>query len=372
MHDTLSGELFKVEIPDLPWLMAENDRRRVDQERMGVSPGDTRLLEWEWFVDVFWYYYYLTPIGEVLSRGDTPFWHESHPFSFKIYPFYGSRVYPFVSDFIDQNKYINRIITTHEMVKMRAAKGLLMIPNSALGDNDEKYFAERWAIPGGVIVYQEKAGIPPPAQVSASSVGMGDYEMLQVQLKLLEDISGVHGAMQGVTPRSGTPASLYAQETQNSVNSLTDVLESFKDFLLVRDMKLMKVIQQYYTERRYVKVAGKQGSGVYYDPEAVRDAELNLIITENSSTTASKMAMNEFLMALFSSGKLDLKELLQVGNFPFSDKLMQVIESREAAMAEGEPATGAMLPPELQAQVAAGMDPRALQMLGGMTGQKRY
>jgi hypothetical protein len=38
--------------------------------------------------------------------------------------------------------------------------------------------------------------------------------MLSIQLKLLEDISGVQGALQGKAPSAGTPASLYATGTK--------------------------------------------------------------------------------------------------------------------------------------------------------------
>jgi hypothetical protein len=367
VHDTLNGELYKVEVGEAGKLRAENARREADQLAAGVLPGDTRLLEWEWFVDVYWRFYYLTPLGEVLQEGETPFWHGSHPFAFKVYPFYNGRVYPFVSDFIDQNKYINRIITTHELVKMRAAKGLLMVPRSALGDNNEDYFEQRWAIPGRVVVYEAKPGIPAPTQVSSSSVGVGDYEMLQIQLKMLEDISGVHGAMQGVQPNAGTPAALYAQQMQNSVTSLSDILESFNDFRVTRDTKLMQTIQQFYTDKRYVKVAGKENRGVVYDPAMVRDAEFDLSITEGTSTPAYRMVMNDFLMTLFSSGQLSLEELLQAGSFPFADKLLQLVESRKQAMAGGQAAAGPLATPEIMEQVARGMDPRAREMLESIT-----
>ena len=37
---------------------------------MGVSPENMRLLEYEWFVDNYWYYYFLSPHGDVLDEGE--------------------------------------------------------------------------------------------------------------------------------------------------------------------------------------------------------------------------------------------------------------------------------------------------------------
>ena len=100
VHDKLTGELQKFEIDELKLIKAENNKRIQEQGAQGVQPDDMKLLDYEWFIDNYWYYYYMTPTGEVLKEGETPYWHESHPYSFKIYPFYNGRVYPFVSDFI--------------------------------------------------------------------------------------------------------------------------------------------------------------------------------------------------------------------------------------------------------------------------------
>ncbi|MDR0768601.1 MAG: hypothetical protein LBE71_01650, partial [Dysgonamonadaceae bacterium] len=102
VHDRLTGDFYKIEIEDVATLEAENRERIAKQSAIGVAPEDMKLIEYKWTVDNYWYFYYLSPQGDVLMEGETPFWHKSHPYSFRLYTFYDEQVFPFVSDFIDQ------------------------------------------------------------------------------------------------------------------------------------------------------------------------------------------------------------------------------------------------------------------------------
>lgn len=352
VHDRLTGEYYKVEVEDEKLLIQNNQARRFEQLQAGVAEADLRLLEFEWFVDNYWYFYFLTPQGHVLKEGETPYWHDSHPYSFKVYPFYNGRVYPFVGDFIDQNKYINRLITMQDFIMKNSAKGLLMFPEESIPSNmtmDE--VAEEWTSFNGIIYYKAKE-LPSghqPKQIITNSTQTGAYDMLQLQLKLLEDISGVHGALQGQSASSGTPASLYMQQVQNSATSLTDIFESYKDLREDRDSKVMKLIQQFYTNTRYINIVGKDTKTIVYDPTKVRNIEFDLAITESASTPALRMVMNDFLMQIFTAGQITLEELLQNGAFPFADKLLQSISSRKEQMQQGQP--GQIMTPDLMNQI---------------------
>lgn len=94
----------------------------------------------------------------------------------------------------------------------------------------------------------------------------------------------------------------------------------------------MKTIQQFYSDNRYLNLAGNNyGKEIStYTPEEVRNTEFDLSIAETLSTPALRMASNEFLMALFRSGKISLEMLLQNGAFPFADKLLQAIHQSQA------------------------------------------
>ena len=351
VHDRLKGEYYKAEVNDEKILEAENQRRVQEQSQQGVLPENYKLLEYEWFIDNYWYYYYITPTGEVLKEGETPFWHGSHPYSFKVYPFYNGRVYPFVGDFIDQQRYINRIITMQDFISKASAKGVLMMPIGSKPDNiSEEHYAAQWAEYDSVMYYEPKPGVPMPQQIITNSTQTGLYDMLSVQLKMLEDVSGVQGALQGQAPSAGTPAALFMQQTQNSQTSLIDLFESFRDLRETRDMKNLKLIQQSWEDVKYINLVGQDAKDVVYTPSEVRNMEFDITITESTSTPAYRMIMNDFLMQLFSAGQLSVEDLLKTGSFPFADKLLQSIESRKQEAANQQP-IGQVVPPEVQQQI---------------------
>ena len=344
VHDTLNGDFYKAELNEKLSLDTENNKRVQEQSAAGIAPEDMRLINYEWLMDNYWYYYYLSPQGDVLKEGETPFWHGSHPYSFKVYPFYDNQVFPFVGDIIDQQRYINRLIMLQDFVTRSSAKGVLAIDEESIPEGSSpKDFADEWAVFNGVIVYTSKGNSRPPQQIVSNSTQLGVTEMLSIQLKLLEDISGVQGALQGRAPSSGTPASLYAQQVQNSATSLTELFESFRELREARDTKNMKLIQQFYTEPRYINIAGSSArrEQVLYTPETVRNSEFDLSIVESTSTPAYRMVMNEFLMNMWQAGAINVKQVLENGSFPFADKLLQSIkayeEEAQQAGAQGEP-----------------------------------
>jgi len=351
VKDRLKGKLYKVEIEDEDKLIAENQKRVIEQSSLGVSSENMKLLEYEWFIDSYWYYYFLTPTGHVLLEGETPFWHQEHPYSFRIYPFYNGKVYPFVNDYIDQQDYINRIIMMQDMVMRHTAKGILMFPEECKPDNmtmDE--IADQWAQYDGVIYYKPKPGVPAPQQIIINSSNTGNYDMLNVQLKMFQDVSGIQGAMQGQKTAAGTPASLFMQQAQNSQTALIDVFEHFKEIREERDFKNMKLIQQYYNEEKYININGRLSDEIIYRPEEVQNAEYDVKIEESTSTPVYRMIMNEWLMQLQQQQQITLDEMLQLGTIPMGDKLRQIIQSRQdnAQMNGAE-----MQAPQVQEQINA-------------------
>jgi hypothetical protein len=370
VHDRLTGDFYKVETEDAPTLDAENEMRVAEQAANGVEPENMKLIKYEWFVDNYWYFYYLSPHGDVLQEGETPFWHKSHPYSFRVYPFYDGQVFPFVSDFIDQQRYINRLIMLQDFVIRSSAKGVLAIHQDSIPEGmTPRDFANEWAVFNGVIVYTGKAGTPMPQQIVSNSTNMGLTDMLSIQLKLLEDISGVQGALQGKAPSAGTPASLYMQQVQNSTTSLIELFESYRELREERDNKNLKLIQQFYSEPRYINIVGKgvNPKTMLYDPNTVRNSEFDLSITESSATPAYRMVMNDFLMQIFSTGQITLVELLENGSFPFSDKLIQSVKLRGEQMQNAQATTGGTMPPiapgDVSGQIQAGTSPVIQQML---------
>lgn len=239
-RDRRSGRLFTADEADEKKLVSENRRR--------MALGETALIEMEWFTDEIWRYTFMTPDGIVLRRGDSPYAHGSHPYVFKAYPYIDGEIHSFVSDIIDQQKLTNRLISMYDWILRASAKGVLLFPEGSLPDGaDIGDIADEWGRFNGVIVYRPRAGVPLPQQVSSKSADIGITGLLEIQMKMMEDISGVNGALQGKLDSNSMSGTLYDQQTRNSLTALADLMKSFNDFVTDATTKDISNIRQYYT-----------------------------------------------------------------------------------------------------------------------------
>ena len=362
-HDYNNGDIYKIEIEDYNEMVVGVNARRLEQGlAQGMKREDIPMIEAKWFIDDYWYYYYLTPFGDILREGETPYEHKSHPYVFKAYPFIDGEIHGFVADVIDQQRYVNRLITLNDWIMRASAKGLLIFPEDCLPKGmDISEIADEWSRFNGVIVIR-KGAKNLPQQVANNATNIGITELLNLQLKLVEDISGVNGSLQGKPGYSGMSASLYSQQTQNATTSLLDLLDSYSTFVVDGAYKDVKNIQQYYDSKRVFNIAGKSGAQVEYDPKKIRDVEFDLSITESTTTPAYRQMANDFLMEIWRTGQISLQQLLEHGNFPFSDELIQSLQSQQEAVAQGETPQG--LSPQLQQQIQqqAPANPQAMKM----------
>lgn len=367
-HDYNNGDIYKVDIEDYQEYVEEENANRLQRGlEAGMPADDIPMIEAEWFVDDYWYYYFITPFGDILQEGESPYAHGEHPYTFKFYPFIDGEIHSFVEDVIDQQRYVNRLITLYDMLMRTSAKGMLLCPEDCLPDSmtwDD--ISESWARVGSIVVYKPDNMGNIPQQVTTNSTNIGIQDLLQFQLKFFEDISGVNGALQGKDGFAGTSGSLYAQQTQNATMSLLDILECFSQFVIDGAYKTVKNMQQYYDTKRTFNIVGRAGEIVLYDPKKIRDVEFDLNITESTATPAYRQMANDFLMQLWNAQAISLEQLLQVGDFPFGDELLQAVKSQQQDIKNGRMPQD--LSPGLQEQLAqySQSNPRAQAMLGQM------
>lgn len=368
-HDYQNGDIFKIDEEDyVRVVLAENEERIRMAKEVGMPEEEVPLIKATWFVDDYWYFYYLSPFGDILREGETPYEHGSHPYVFKAYPFIDGEIHSFVADVIDQQRYTNRLITLYDWIMRASAKGVLMMPEDSLPDGvsiDD--IAESWTEFNGVIVYRPSKSGKVPEQVANNSTNIGIAELLNMQLKFFEDISGVTGALQGKPGYSGESASHYNQQTENATKSLLDLLECFSCFVVDGAYKDVKNMQQFYDTKRVFNIAGRSGAQIEYDPKKIRDVEFDLSITESTSTPAYRHLANDMLMQLYQSQAISVEQLLEHGDFPFADELLQSIKSQKEQLAQGRVPDG--LSPQLlqQAQQNANME-TVNQLHGAMQG----
>jgi hypothetical protein len=322
---------FRRELGDTNDLLRTNRERKRMYEDAGVPEKERAYIRtWE-IEDSYWQYCFMAPDGTVLCEGESPYDFHSHPFTLKLYPFINGEIHPYMGNIIDQQRYINRLIVMHDMAARSAAKGVTIVPRSALGNLTPQEFAEQWTAYDGLIFYDPDPKFPNlrPEVITSSAVQIGTYELLQMQLNLIRDISNVSGALQGKTPSAGTSAARYSQETQNATTSLYTILHDMTSFTESVAEKKVEVIKQFYEDGRLVYNKDNTGQ-LEYDALSARDVMFKISVKEAGATAAYQAEVNEYAGKLLEMGLINIKQYLQSVNLPFGDSLLQQIETEEA------------------------------------------
>lgn len=356
VHDRLNGTFrYDFESTEAE-LRAERNRMRKEQAALGIAEEDMLLIEWEWCISDFWKYYYLTPSGEVLDEGVSPFWHESHPFTFELHEFFIGKIKPFIKDLIDANKQINKLSAISELLVKHSAKNLMLMPVEQIANEDGygvDYIEKKLTSFDAVIPYKSKPGMAPPNFISTVGQSFTPLNVVNMYLKLSEQTSGVYGALQGQQPTSGTPAQMYAQQSQNSAVSLSGLFDAINSFCIRRDKMNVQLMQQYYEDRRYIYDKGT-GKRLIYERDKVKNLDFEISISENTDTPAYRLMVNDILFQLKqfdANNSLDFRGMLEVMNLPFKDKLLDYINKREKEMRQAQEAGMPYQPQEMPQDV---------------------
>lgn len=358
-HDWNNGDMYKIDIEDYETIVFdENQRRKAQALQEGIPQDEIPFITVEWFMDSYWYYYFLSPFGDILEEGETPYQHKSHPYVFKAYPFIDGEIHSFVADVIDQQRYTNRLIMLEDFIIRASAKGALLVPEDCLDGRDPQEFADSWAKFNGVIVYTPSKKNPQavPKQVTANSTNIGLHELLSLQLKFFEDISGVNGAMQGKASFAGESGSHAQAMLQSAAVSLVDIFESFADFQQEGAYKDVKNIQQCYDDKKVIEIVGRTAKGVPVSPQKVLNTEVDISVSPSRKTPVYRALANDFFIKLFEMQAIDVEQLLEsVSDIPYADELLQSIRSKREQMAQGQ--TPEPVSPELIQKVQQGLNP---------------
>lgn len=221
-HDSERADYYLLPA-DAAGRLDEVNRRRLDA---GVAPVDMVAT-----TTMRWHCRFLTPTGYVIDEYDSPYNHGMHPFAVKYYPLIDGEVHSFVEDIIDQQRHINRLITLMDHVMASSAKGVLLFPIEQKPDSFTwSDIAARWATTDGIIPYRASAAGNEPRQIIASGEQSGAYHLLQLQMQLFQQISGVSEALQGHVEHKNMSAAMYEAQVQHSSVAILDLLDSFNSF----------------------------------------------------------------------------------------------------------------------------------------------
>ena len=337
VHDYADGTYKFYPLEYKPILEQELANRMAQAAVNGIPEEEVVGMDMEEKYEQYWYVRFLTPTGRVLFENETPYLHQSHPYVLNLYPLLDGEVWGIVEDVIDQQRYINRLISLLDYIMGTQAKGLLAVPEEAVPDDmDPADFADEYTKVGGVIFYKSKGGIPPPQIIASHSSNIGASEILSIQMQLVNELTGQNPAIQGQQGPAGTPASKYAMEAQNSSMNNRDLMDNFFSWIQRRDNKILQVILQFYNEKVYLGVAGKSYAeeAKWYDPEAIKGISFTTNVTQSQDTPVYRQMIDDTLMRLTELNIIDGKMMLENSSLPFADKILDAISKREEEIAE--------------------------------------
>jgi len=324
---------FRCEPRDIKGMVDDiNAQRRTLYEEEGVPEEERAYIQKRLIVDLYWQYCYMTPDGDVLCEGETPYDFKSHPFTLKLYPYTNGEIHPYMGNIIDQQRLINRQIVMHDMATRSAAKGVTLVPKENLPDGmSPQDFADEFTSYDGIIFYDTNKVNPDlrPEIITSNATQIGTTELLQLEISLINQISNVQGALQGKTPTAGTSASRYALETQNAS---TAVYSPFFDFTSLAEMvahKKCSIIKQYYPDGKLILNNNNRDIQVY-DRMSVQDVMFKISVKEAGASAAYQTQANDMMEKLLQMGRISTEQYLQNVNLPFADELLRDVQSEQA------------------------------------------
>lgn len=210
--------------------LREEETRRNERGRESLRISHTRRTAWHGR--------FYAPDGTLLGHCGSQLGSGSHPFAFKFYPLIDGEVHSFVEDIVDQQRQINRLLNLADHIMSTAAKGVLMFPTRSKPDFVSwREIARRWAVCGSIIPYEPTGSGDAPRQVTSSGLDAGVTGLLDTQMKLIRDISGVGSVISGGNGLNGAGADSLAVQVDNATIALNDLFATFTDFIERRDAK---------------------------------------------------------------------------------------------------------------------------------------
>lgn len=331
-------KFFRCEKEDLPAVRDINLQRKELYDQQGVPREQQAYITAREIVDKYWQFYYMAPDGRILCEGETPYDHRSHPFTLSLFPYVNGEIHSFMGAFKDQQKFINRMVMINDYAIRSAAKGMTFLPLSMKPDDMTKEeYARQKSKFDAVFIYDDRKSRTgaKPEFYTHSAFNTGANEMLQTQLNMIHEVSGVSGALQGKTPQSGTSAARYALEAQNATTTIYPLIKKFNGFEERVAMKKLITLQQFYEEGRDI-TPKKSEHQIFYKANACRNIKSSVSIKNAAASAAFAQMGQEVLDMLFNAKAIDARTYIKNLDAPFADKILSDMDQYEQQMMQGQ------------------------------------
>ena len=175
-HDVNNGDVFKVDMEDFKELVLDENEKRMQQAReLGMSEDDVPLIRYEWFMDSYWYYYMLTPFGDILEEGRDTLRAQEPPLRVQGIPVHRRRD-TLIREQRDRPAAIHQ--PTDNDVRLDNAsvsQGVLLFPEECLpkGHVDGRCGGRVGRFNGIIMIKQPKTGQALPQQIANNCTQIG-------------------------------------------------------------------------------------------------------------------------------------------------------------------------------------------------------
>ncbi len=196
-------------------------------------------VQTRWDIAREWHCRWFSPMGDLLCHYLSPYAHGSHPFMIKMYPMVDGEVHSLVEDVIGQQKFVNRLITMLDHMMKTSAKGVLLFPVDSMPEGFTwRDIRKVWASADGVLPWSERDSDAKPEQIVGNASNLGAYEMINLQMKLFEYVSGVNGSLQGHHQQGTNSTAAYESEVSAGDIAISDLILTFSSFIEMRNRKI--------------------------------------------------------------------------------------------------------------------------------------
>lgn len=309
-----------------------NNERLKRGRKLSLKSENIPLVRFHKKYEHYWKVSFLASDGTVLREMETPYNHRQHPYIINVMPVVDGNFKGIISDLIDIQRYINRLIVMQDFIIGSSAKGVLMVPESSIPDGmSASDFADEYVKIDGVIVYKPSATGERPYQVTRNSTDVGAWRMIEIQMQLLNEISGLSGAMQGQKAPTSTPSSLYSMQVSASLVNHQSLFTVISDGECARDEKLLKVILQFYNEPRYIPCySDSDKTPLLYRPSIAENIDtFNLVVSQQYNSVVYRQIYDDILLMMLNSNQIPLDIYLRNSSMPFANRILMQLNEKE-------------------------------------------
>jgi hypothetical protein len=291
------------------------------------------------------YYKRITPNGRTLCKGKSPYKHQSSPYVFEVRPLDDGDIQGEGNQLIDIQKLYNRLRLLMDIGIRHGVKGVLLIPSTAVPDGfTSEEYVKRIRTMGEYVIYKvdtKSAHAYKPEMVSGAMPIVGMIQGLLQDLKqMMSDISGTSQAMLGREEDRTITASQYKMESNNSAVNAVDFFKSFDAFLHRRNLKVLKLLQQYYPDMRRIVVRGVTDTSIFnYQAEKMAHLDTDVMILSNANTELQKAQSEASLKEAVIGGILKsplAKVWLKNSSEPWAKGILADLEQMEQAQQQAQ------------------------------------